>query len=263
MKSFNHILLIALVSFTGILSSCVNKEYAMTQDYVATENRTKYITESYTENETYMNVSSGEYELPCFNNWTSFDVTFNNVGNLFYYGYDIPDPDVYDNISLKIEIWKPPQYELESIGIFDVTKTGHLSYPEPPITGEETTTENTGSYLITGNASDRWLKDANAMINQAKFLGARTNLWSNQDNPQVIELDAGKAQKIAIIICGPQNKWNTNIRLFILWTFNSPVYGPVNKERTEQKQVPYQVVKQRTYYEIRHVPIWETLFSTQ
>ncbi|MGA2367350.1 MAG: hypothetical protein ABSF74_02100 [Dehalococcoidia bacterium] len=233
----------------------------MTQDYNATENRTEYITESYTENETYTSVSSGEYELPSFTNWTSFDVTLNNLGNLFYYGYDITDPDNYDNISLKIEIWKPPQYEMESISVFDVTKTGHLSYPEPPIAGEETTTDNTSSYVINGTASNRWLENANALITRAKFLGARTNLWSNQDNPQLIQLDAGKAQKIGIIISGPGNKWNTTIRLFVLWTINTPVYGPVNKERTVQKQVPYQVVKQRTYYEIKHVPIWETFFT--
>lgn len=261
MKSLNPILLIALVSFTGVLLSCVNREYSTTQDYVVTENRTEYVTESYTENETYMSFSSGEFELPSFINWTSFDVTFNNSGNLFYYGYDIPDPGTYDNISLKIEIWKPPQYEPESITVFDVTKTDHLSYPEPPIAGQETTTENTFNYVITGAASDRWLSNANAVINQAKFLGARTNLWSNQDNPEVIQLDAGKAQKIGIIISGPENKWNTTLKLFIQWTTNYPVYGPVNKERTVQKQVPYEVVKQRTYYEIRPVPIWETWLS--
>jgi hypothetical protein len=262
MKPIKCLLLIALVSFSAVLSSCVSKEYTMTQDYVATENRTEYVTESYTENETYVSVSSGEYELPSFNSWTSFDITFNNVGNLYYYGYDIPDADIYDNISLKIEIWRPPQYEVESITVFDATKTGHLSYPEPPVVGEETTTATTGNYIIIGNASNDWLGNANTWLSQSKFLGARSNLWSNQDNPQIIELDAGKAQKIAVIICGPQNRWNTNIRLTILWTIIKPDYGPVDKERTVEKLVPYQVMKQRTYYEIRHIPIWETFFST-
>lgn len=254
MKSINHTLLIALVSFTGILLSCVNKEYPITQDYIATENRTEYTTESYTENETYFSVSSGEYELPSFTSWA--------VSNFFYYGYDIPDADIYDNISLRIVVWKPPQYEQEMIRVFDVTKTDHLAYPEPQVPGEETTAQNTVSNIITGTASDRWLKAANAWINQSKFLGGRNNLWSNQDNPQTIELNAGKAQKIAVLISGPENKWNASISLFIRWTIYSPVYGPVNKERTVQKQIPSQVVKQRTTYEIRPVPIWETIFPT-
>jgi hypothetical protein len=106
------------------------------------------------------------------------------------------------------------------------------------------------------------LKAANDWIYQSKFVGAWANLWSNQDNPHIIELDAGKAHKIGILILGPLNKWNTTLRLFIRWTISSPTYGPVSKERTVQKQVPHQVVKQRNYYEIRRVPIWETLFST-
>ncbi|MHB8085799.1 MAG: hypothetical protein ACYDHZ_08235 [Dehalococcoidia bacterium] len=253
MKSFKHTLLIALVSFTGILMSCVNKEYSTTQNYVVTENRTEYVTESYTENETYMAVSSGEFELPSFNNW--------EWGNACYYGYDVPDADSYDNISLKIEIWKPPQYEPETITFLDVTKTGHLSYPDLPVEGEETSTENTQNYVITGTASNAWLKAANEWLQQSKFLGGKANLWSNQDNPQVMELDAGKAQKIGILIIGPVNKWNTTPKLFIKWTINYPVYGPVTKVRNVEKQVPYQVVKQRTYYEIKPVPIWETLLS--
>lgn len=252
MKSLNRILVIALVSLAGVLVSCVNREYTLTQDYTVTENKTENITESYTENETYMSISSGEFELPSFNSW--------GVSNFYYYGYDVPDWDLYDNISLRIVIPAPPQYEPESITVFDMSKPGHISYPEPPIVGEDTTTDETANYFITGTASHNWLKAANSALVQAKFLGAKTNLWSNGNDPQTIELDAGKASKIAIIISDPQYKWNTYLRLFVRWTASTPAYHPVTRERIVQNQVPYQVVRQRTYYQIKSVPIWETFF---
>ncbi len=263
MKSLNHILVIALVSLAGVLVSCVNKEYPLTQNYTVTENRTENITESYTENETYMSISSGEFELPSFNSWTSFDISLNGSGNFYYYGYDVPD------WGLTIISASKSRYGSTSIRVgknygLDMTKTGHISYPEPPLVGEEAATTNeTSNYSITGTASNNWLKSANDALAQAKFLGAMTNLWSNLDNPQVIELNAGKAAKIAIIVSGPQNKWNTYPRLFVRWTASTPFSRPVVRERIIQNEVPYQVVKQRMYYQIKSVPFWETLFPTR
>jgi hypothetical protein len=116
------------------------------------------------------------------------------------------------------------------------------------------------SGFVIGGASTTWLDMANVQINQAKFLGGRTNIWSRPENPQVFELDAGKAQKIGIIICGPQNQWNARVTMEGAFTRNTVTYKPVVKERQVTKQVPYEVQKQKTTYQARQVPFWE-IFS--
>ena len=102
---------------------------------------------------------------------------------------------------------------------------------------------------------------ANIQLNQALFLGGRNYLWSKQEDPQMLELNAGKAQKIGVIICGPQNSWNIRISVTATWSSSITSYQPVTKERKIEKQVPYTVQKQKTIYETRQAPFWEVLFS--
>ena len=101
---------------------------------------------------------------------------------------------------------------------------------------------------------------ANTQINQAKFLGGRTNIWSRAEDPQVFELDAGKAQKIGIIICGPQNQWNAQVTLQGTFTYDTVSHKAVTGERRVAVQVPYEVQKQKTTYQAMQVPFWE-IFS--
>ena len=269
----------------GLATSCISREYPVTSTYTETAFRTEYVTEAYTENETTVDSVSDSYELQPFYTWYSQNIAFNGQTNFWYIAYDIPQSPPYDNLRLKVSIWKQLQYESASIRILDMTKSGQLTTPAPAIYGDTglgqvkwtwitasttgttnawgsssgNTTDNT-STTMTGGASTTWLDMANIQINQSKFLGGRTNLWSRPENPQVFDLDAGKAQKIGIIICGPQNGWNARVTLQGTFIGNSLSQKSVTGERQVARQVPYEVEKQKTTFETRQVPFWE-MFS--
>ena len=290
MKSIN--LLLLAIPLLAIFASCVSRQYPVTSTYEETAYRTEYVNETYTDNETTSQTLSGQYELAPFYSWFSQYIAFSGKTNFWYTAYDIPQSQPYDNIRLKISIWKQPQYESATISVLDMTRGGHLSTPAPAVagdsgkgqvewkwitsTGSGTTSpfasdSSSGSNAdsdsnpepasIMGGVSDTWLDAANIQVNQSQFLGGRTYLWSKEENPQVFELNAGRAEKIGIILCGPQYGWNTRVTISATWSQTITSCQPVTRERKVEKQVPYTVQKQKTVYETRQVPFWEGLLS--
>jgi len=267
-------------------SSCIPREYPVTSTVTETHYRIEYVTETCTENETSMEPVIHSYELPVYYSWFSKNIAFYGPANFWYFAYDIAQWPAYDNLRLTISIWKQYQYESASIRVLDMTEGGHLTSPDPAIYGDTETGQikwswitpsTTGSpvssagsstetaespseetnVVMIGGASTTWLDKANAQINLAKFLGGRTNLWSRSEDPQVFDLDAGKARKIGVIVCGPENRWNARISLKGTFTHNIISHKTVVKERQVEKQIPYQIQKQQTTYQVRQEPFWE------
>lgn len=282
MKTIDLTVLLLLLPLPALAASCVSREYPVTSAYTETAYRTEYISETYTENETTVDSITDSYELTPFYTWYSQNISFNDQPNFWYIAYDIPQSPPYDNLRLKVSVWKQLQYESASIRILDMTKGGQLTTPAPAIYGDTGLGQvkwtwikaaTTGTVITSGTPSDNasgeatsftiggasttWLDMANIQINQSKFLGGRTNLWSTPENPQVFELDAGKAQKIGIIVCGPQNQWNARVTLRGTFTRDTVTHKPVTMERQVAVQVPYEVEKQKTTYQVRQVPFWE------
>ncbi|MCX6001603.1 MAG: hypothetical protein NTY79_03605 [Chloroflexi bacterium] len=283
----NISLLLLILTLLAVFASCISRQYPVTSTYQETAYRTEYASETYTENETAVETLSGQYELTPFYSWYSQNIAFSGQTNVWYIAYDIPQTPPYDNIRLIVSIWKQLQYEPATISVLDMTQGGHLSTPAPATAGDtgkgqvkwtwitssssgttstfssvsSTDSGSTGSTGVIGGASDSWVDAANTRINQALFLGGRTYLWSKQADPQIIEMNAGRAQKIGVIICGPQNSWNSRITVAANWSSSTTSYQPVTKERKIEKQVPYTVQKQKTIYETRQVPFWEVLFT--
>jgi len=288
MKKTDLTALLLPLLLLALAMSCISREYPVTSTYRETAYRTEYVTEAYTENETTVDSVSDSYELQPFYSWYSQNIAFNGQTNFWYIAYDIPQSPPYDNLRLKVSVWRQLQYEPASIRILDMTKGGQLTTPAPAIYGDTglgqvkwtwitasttgtasssspsgSTSDNASgevSGFVIGGASTTWLDMANIQINQSKFLGGRTNIWSKPENPQVFDLDAGRAQKIGIIICGPQNGWNARVTLQGTFTRDSVSQNPVTGERQVPVQVPYEVEKQKTTYQARQVPFWE-IFS--
>ncbi len=284
MNKINLIALMLPLLIIGSATSCISREYPVTGTQTETAYRTEYVTETYSENETTTESITGSYEIQPLYKWYSQNIAFKGQSYFWYLAYDIPQSPPYDNLRLKVSIWKQLQYESASIRILDMTKGGQLTTPAPAVSGDTSpglvnwtwitpsaagastspsSSSGSGSAegagTTTGGASTQWLDMANIQINQAKFLGGRTNLWSKPENPQVFELDAGRAQKIGIIICGPQNQWNARVTLEGAFTTDTVLYKTVTKERQVAKQVPYEVQSQKTTYQTRQVPFWEIL----
>jgi hypothetical protein len=252
MKVIFRLLLPAVLAFPLSFAACVSKDFAVSQNYQETQYRTETSTEFYADNQTTIQSESGEFALTPYFNWST--------EAFYYYGYEIPDAQSYDNISLRLSIWPQLQYETVLLRVFDMSKTGQIPSPEPLPSGEQLTAPPAW-YLIKGTASATWLQSANTMINQSKFLGATSYLFSKSADPQIIVLNAGKASSIAVIITGPENRWNCRINLDVLWTRDTFKYEPITKQRQVSKEVPFQVDRQRTVYQTRQVPFWEAMLS--
>jgi hypothetical protein len=285
-------LLLLTLPLLAVFASCVTRQYLVTSTYEETAYRTEYVSETYTENETTVETLSGQYELAPFYSWYSQYVAFSGKTNFWYTAYDIPESPPYDNIRLKISIWKQLQSESATISVLDMTQGGHLSTPAPAVPGDSgkgqvkwtwitgtssggattfssgsssnsssdsnsDSSSDSGGSVTIGGVSDSWLDAANIQINQALVLGGRTYLWSKEENPQIFELNAGRAQKIGVILCGPQNGWNARVTVNATWSRAVTSYQPVTRERKVEQQVPYAVQKQKTIYETRRVPFWE------
>jgi len=272
----NDILLILTLPLLAVFASCITRQYPVTSTYEETAYRTESVSETYLENETAIETLCGQYDLTPFYSWYSQYITFSGKTNVWYLAYDIPQTPPYDNIRLKVSIWKQLQYEAASISVLDMTKGGHLSVPAAAVAGDSgkgqvkwtwVTSTSSGaaatsaSGVATGGVSDSWVDAANVQLNQALFLGGRNYLWSKEENPQIFELNAGRAQKIGAVICGPQNSWNAKVSVAAAWSSNSTSYRPVSRERKIEKQVPYTVQKQKTTYQTRQAPFWEIIFS--
>jgi len=260
-KHIYSVVLISLPVWLVCLPSCISREYAVTQNYEETEYRTEYYSGQYSENVSSGRTEMTEYELVPYYYWSSQDLLFKDVSNLWYYGYDLPEFNGNAGARLKIYIQPQLQYEKMFLSVFDMTAAGHIDYPDPiGPTGNAEKGLIKWSW-ITGAATSTWLDWANERMSHARFLGGRSNVWSKPGDMQLIELDAGRARTIAVIISGLQNKWNGSFTLGVV-----PAYDKVDNiqspgERKIARQVPYQVQKQRTTYEFKQVPFWEAFFS--
>jgi len=243
------------------LPCCIYREYAVTQDYEVTEYRTEYTTGQQTENVSVAYTGNVEYKLTPHYYWNSAELYYREYYNVWYYGYDLPEYTGDHTSRLKLLFQPQLQYEKMYLSVFDMTGIGHIDYPDPiGPTGnsEEGLVDWT---FFTGSATSTWLDQANSQLGRATFLGGRSNVWTNPKIAQIIELDAGSARTIAVIINGPHNKWNCDFSLSVVPVYYTTETRPLTYQAKTPQMVPYQVKKQRTIYEFRQIPFWELLFS--
>lgn len=243
------------------LSSCVYREYAVTQDYEETEYRTEYSTARQTENVSVSHTGNVEYKLVPYYYWRSRDLNYREYYNIWYFGYELPEFTGGYTSRLKLLFQPQLQYERMYLSVFDMTGIGHIDYPDPIGPTGNSEKGLVDWTFFTGSATSTWLDYANSQLGRARFLGGRSNVWVDPKTAQIIELDAGCARTIAVIINGPDNRWNCDFSLSVVPVYHTTETRPLTEQTTTPQLVPYQVKKQRTIYEFRQIPFWEIMFS--
>jgi hypothetical protein len=255
-KQVRFSIILSLLISIFLSSACAYQTFPVTQTYEETLYRTEYTDEPYTENSTIVHTDTGEFELTSYYKW--------HTTGLSYYGYDIPYYASYDNVSLRFSIWRQLQPEPVTLRIYDMSNAGQIPSPEPLLTEELLQPQQQPDwYFIRGNASPDWLKTANIMINQGKFLGSSEYMFSKKVDPQVIVLKAGKPSMIAVLVNEGQNRWNSRFTVEVLWARSTIEQNQTVGKRPVARQVPYQVQRQRTVYQVKQVPFWETIFGSK
>lgn len=259
-KPIQFAAIILLPALIACLSSCITREYAVVQNYEETEYRTEYYAEGPGENTGMSKAASVEYSLSPYYYWNSYDLYFKDVSRLWYYGYDLPELPEGAWAGLKIYMQPQLQYEKMYLSVFDMTRSGHIDSPDPVGPTGNSEKGLVQWAWITGSATSTWLDWANERMSRARFIGGRSNVWTRSGEAQLIELNAGNARTIAVIISGPTEKWNGDFTLSVVSTYANENNQLTGREKLS-RQVPYTVQKQRIVYEFRQIPLWEAVIS--
>ena len=223
--------------------SCVTKEVQVTETYYETEYRIEQYIEAGEEHQRYITPKWERYPPIYFTEleWAKAGAE-SSIG-----GYEI-SKEKLSEIKLKLVLSKDPQSSLWQIVILNLTGTGSISEPPPQI-GFTEMVEREMKY-IPSTAEQQWLENINVMINDPKHLlfAARSEQYSSQE----IIIDVSGVEELAIITCTPPH-W---------WVSSSPVIEKVllmwSDDIIRERQVPYEVEKQRIVTQTEKVPFWET-----
>jgi hypothetical protein len=233
---FAVILMICLV----FSASCVNKEVPVTETYYETQ----YKTETYTETENIVvHTSEGETYLAPISTWHAgiYFVTSGGAGT-YYYGYQI---DTSEHTKSQIEIAlssAPTAYDI-NVRVYNLTGVGQIPNMPTTLAVWRETNPKTGG-LWTTREEQTWLDNVNAL----------SQLKTTEVGDNKISFDAKGIGEFAIFA----NTFNPSSILSVKleWSNDITEQRAVIKER----QVPYEVEKQRTILQTKKVPFWEALF---
>jgi hypothetical protein len=247
------LLFVAVISIVFTVS-CVSKEVPVTETYY----ETAYRTETYTTTEDVpINSDEGTTNLSpkkqWYGEWFLKDCTItprHGWGDLHltkYYGYDI-SADQHSKSQIKID-YRSTGFATVNLQVFDLSKVGQISQPNSYHIGTLGQWEE-GTY-IPAPQEEEWLKR-----------------WCNPENILAIcdpkkttyILDSGNISQFAIVsskfapmtIVGGMDIQSIQL----VWSDQTVEKQIVIKE----KQVPYQVEKQRTVMQTKKVPFWEAIF---
>lgn len=259
-------LLFVVVISLVFTASCVSKEVAVTETYYETE----YKTETYTTTEEIVvSQKCGESSINSKVEWYAPNLTLGGCPSVSYFGCEIPY-----HTSNHIKVIFTTGLNLDYVSsAYDIGE----QIREPPA-GKSAGLGNweweiVGGDLPWSHAVSDWLTATNSKLSSAKELGLwRTTICSKpvveysngkftwtqpvcKENPiNWLEFDSHETKNLAIISCKVQFQPVQEVQL--VWCDNITEKRTVTKER----QVPYQVEKQRTVMQMKEVPFWEAIF---
>ena len=225
--------------------SCVTKEVPVTETYYETE----YRTESYIE----VGEEQREYLTP---KWTRYANVYLMIlewaeagAGSYFDGYEISTAKLSKS-QVKLILTNLSQSSPWGIQVTNLTGVGRLSTPPPRDPLQEKVVYENGVRKITSVPEfEEWLDNLNAITTDPKHHISFTR--SDEHTGRDIIVDVTGVEEFMVQTCIP--------------LLTSPIIEKVqltwSEEVTKERQVPYQVEKQRTVIQTEKVPFWEVLFG--
>jgi len=255
-------LLFVAVTSIVFTVSCVGKEVPVTETYYETE----YRTEQYTDVEKVVTVVKGEDDLKSDKDWLLEDV------GLWYHSYELPQ---HNTAQLVLDLpsrdspYSSFRYTSFDVYVYDMTKVGHLPawdmpvphciqyyyVTDPKVTWLDCnlTEEGRAQFEVWADSIDSKLESA-TLVSEV----ARGSASSWKDPPYIYNVTGIKT--LAIIV---ETKDSGKLQAYPFSRSTKLVWSDVITEEkavTKERQVPYQVEKQRTVMQTKKVPFWEAIF---
>lgn len=223
--------------------SCVSKEIPVTETYYETE----YRTESYIE-------TGDEQRVYIKPEWTRHAWVYLNVvewgergSQSFFDGYDISLAK--DSIShVKLTLCSAPS--LWAILVVDLTGLGPLTAPPARSEMDEKVVFEEGKKkVLTTSAEEKWLANLNAITADPKRILSLAK--SDEYISRNITVVTTGVDQFMTWICTPYDTNPPIESAQLIW----------QSKLVKERQVPYEVQKQRTVTKIEKVPIWGVVFG--
>ncbi len=243
-KSTLFLSMVVVISLVFTVS-CVSREVPVTETYYETEYRTESYIEIGKEQRDYLTPKWTRYA------WVYYPILeWSEAGAGSYYdGYEISTAKLSKS-QVKLILSNLSQSSLWGILVVNLTGVGKLSSP-PPRSRLDTKTVVRGGEIkyIPPPAEQQWLDNLNAITTDPKHFLSLTR--SDQHTGADITVDVSSMEEFMVITCTPPFGGPVIEKVQLIW------FDEVTKER----QVPYQVEKQRTVTKTEKVPIWEAIFG--
>jgi hypothetical protein len=239
-KSILLIIMVVAISLVFTVS-CVTKEVPVTETYYETEYRTEsYVEIGYEESE-YI---EPEWTRQAFVGLKALEWVKTGYAQSFFDGYDISlAKDSVSQVELKLRSDASPHW---GILVVNLTGLGPISAPPGRSAVEEKVVFEGGERkIIAAPAVEEWLANLNAIVTDPNRILNFTR--SDQYTSQNITVVTTGADQFMIWSCVPQLAYSPVERVQLIW----------QSKVTKERQVPYQVEKQRTVTKTEKVPFWE------
>jgi hypothetical protein len=225
--------------------SCVSKQVEVTETYY----ETKYRTETYTE----VGEEQRDYLTP---KWTRYAfVYFTNLewakagAESYFDGYEISTAKLSKS-QARLILSNLSQGPPWGIQVINLTGVGKLPLPPPrdPLQ-EKTVYEKEVRKITTAPEFQEWFDNLNAIVTDPKHFISFTR--SDEHTGRDIIVDVTGVEEFMVWTCVPMLMSPIIEKVQLIWS----------EEVTKERQVPYQVEKQRTVTTTEKVPIWEAIFG--
>lgn len=250
-------LLFVMVTCLVFTISCVSKEVPVTETYFETE----YKTETYTEIGEKHEEDLQPVRAP-WRGWFYFegnDKTSNELNKLllgtFYRGYEIST--VHPQSQIRIILSQAASSNPWIMRVYDLTGVGQIPPPPERGAGEGKTSYNFEKGVMEYISSPReqeFLANLNAVITDPKRVMLSTR-WDLPPHLLSFVVNATGVKEFAIMTSS-----NVEISFYDRQDLIGKVQLIWRDEVTKERQVPYQVEKQRTVIQTNKVPFWEVIF---
>jgi hypothetical protein len=236
---------IVLVPFLILIASCVSRDVPVTETYYETEYRTESYIEVGEEQQVYLVPERMWHSTTYF---LDLERGQQLLGT-YYFGYKI-STGKHSLSQVTLKLGSDPSFW--AIAVIDLTGVGQLPPPPPrdPLQ-EKVVWEKEVMKFTTAPEFQEWFDNYNAIVTGSKCLLALKGclIRSDQHTGRDIVVATTGVDEFAILL-------NTSTPNSIIKKVQLMWFDEVTKER----QIPYQVEKQRTVMQTKKVPFWEVIF---
>ena len=253
MQRFMLLVGIIILLSLGFATSCVTKEYPVTETYYVTESRTEYKSETYDEiQNVVVNTVKGRTFLTPVVKWND-SLCFVELGQTtpltFYYGYEFYAEE-HSSSEIKVSLSPGLNDQRGYVFVLDLTNVGQI--PPGP-------TYDWWGFPSMRESRAEWLAMVNAQVGAARIIDSFWLGPNESSKKSDIKFDANGVRAFAIMV----SSYYTNAILNVQLTWSDEIVQKklVTLTRQVPYQVPVQVEKQRTVIQKEQVPIWEAVSS--